>query len=299
MPRLILPILSSLLAVGFFAATAALEPPQPAGAFTNCTVSDLSIDSEERAFLTLINDYRQARGAGALTMSANLNRSATWLANDMATKGYFSHTDSLGRGSNTRMLQCDVLRGGTAENIAAGTSWDTAKEAFDAWVNSSGHERNMVNASYKQIGISRVYVSTSRYKWYWVTDFSTEIDGTNADAGASDGGSTGGGGTTSPVPPPPPAVVDSKAALLTPSPGARLDGDEVTFSWNAGSGATEYFLYVGTRAGSNNIYGASTGTSLSATVDAIPTDGRTIYVRLWTRLSDGWEYTDYRYLAAR
>lgn len=295
MPRLFPPLLASFLAVGLLVATAVMQPARPVLALTNCTVSDLSIDSEERAFLTLINNYRASKGAGALTMSDALNRAATWHATDMATKGYFSHTDSLGRSSNTRMMNCDVPRGGTAENIAAGTNWDSAQEAFDAWVNSSGHERNMVNATYRQIGISRVYVAESRYKWYWVTDFSTVVDGTSSGGG---GGTTNPTPTPTPQPPTPPPAVDTKAAMQSPAPGSQLPGSDVTFSWNAGSGAREYFLYVGTRAGSNNIYGRSQSTNLSALVDDIPTDGRTIYVRLWTRFSGGWQYTDYTYRAA-
>nr|ART39637.1 J205 [uncultured bacterium] len=296
MPKLFPPFLASLMAAGLLAATAVLSPVRTVDALTNCTVADLSVDSEESAFLTLVNNYRATKGAEALTMSANLNRAATWHATDMATKAYFSHTDSLGRSSNTRMMQCDVKPGGTGENIAAGTNWDTAQEAFNAWVNSSGHEANMRNANYRQIGISRVYLASAPYRWYWVTDFSTVNDGT------SPGGGGGGTATATPVPPTPtptpPATVNTKAAMQTPAPGSQLAGDTVTFSWNAGSGAREYFIYVGTRAGSNNIYGGSTGQNLSATVDDIPTDGRTIYVRLWTRFSSGWQSTDYTYRAA-
>src|SRR5262249_43012653 len=70
-----------------------------------------------------------------------------------------------------------------------------------------------------------------------------------------------------------------------------------TFSWSAGTSAQGYFLYVGTSAGANNIFG-NTVSGQSATISNIPTNGSTIYVRLWTLLSGAWQYNDYTYRAA-
>jgi uncharacterized protein YkwD len=146
-------------------------------ALTNCDVgSHQEIDAEEQAFLQLINQYRQQNGKGQLTLSTNLNRASAWMAEDMATKGYFSHTDSLGRNASGRAQDCGYP-GGAGENIAAGTSWDTAQEVFDAWKNSSGHNANMLNSSYVKIGIARYFNANSTYRWYWVTDFGLVDDG--------------------------------------------------------------------------------------------------------------------------
>ena len=81
----------------------------------------------------------------------------------MADKSYFSHTDSLGRSPEVRGRDCGT-RTGIGENIAAGTVRDTAQEAFDAWKASSGHNNNMLYASYKQIGIARHYRSGSQLR---------------------------------------------------------------------------------------------------------------------------------------
>ncbi|MDZ7729152.1 MAG: hypothetical protein U5Q44_13680 [Dehalococcoidia bacterium] len=53
---------------------------QPAFALTNCSVSSYSLDSEEQAFLGLINDYRADNGLGSLSVSTNLNRAAHWMS---------------------------------------------------------------------------------------------------------------------------------------------------------------------------------------------------------------------------
>jgi len=89
----------------------------------------------------------------------------------------------------------------------------------------------------------------------------------------------------------------TKAQLTSPTPGTTLGSSSVNFGWNTGSGVSEYYLYVGNSAGGSDIYNASQGTSLSRTVTGIPTDGRTIYVRLWSNLSSGWQYNDYTYTA--
>ncbi|MGE5594780.1 MAG: CAP domain-containing protein [Hyphomicrobiales bacterium] len=288
---------SGLVAVLLLAGAVTTLTTRTAHALTNCTVSDSSValDAEESRFLTLINNYRAQNGLAALSVSTNLNRSSAWLAQDLGAKAYFSHTDSLGRSPSTRAQNCGYPSG-AGENIAAGTVKDTAQEAFDMWKASSGHNANMLNASYRQIGIARAYVAGSPYGWYWVTDFGLVNDGTSGSAGGSSGGSTGGGATATPTQPPRTAtpVTTSKAAITSPAPGSSI-GTQATFTWSAGSGALEYFLYVGTSAGSNNMYGASMGLNRSITLSGFPQTGATIYVRLWTRFSTGWQYTDYTY----
>ena len=272
-----------VLAMGF-AAIAGMGLTRPASALTNCTVSSTAIDSEEQAFLGLINNYRAQNGLGALSISTNLTRAAVWHSTDMGDKNYFSHTDSLGRSPSTRAMDCGYPIG-AGENIAAGGAWQSAQSAFTAWKNSSGHNANMLYAPYKQIGIARVYNNDSTYGWYWVTDFGTTNDGTS-----------GGGGTTNPTPTPAPA--SGPASISSPANGSTLPGASATFSWAGVSGAAEYFFYAGTSQGSNNITGRSTGTSTSMTVSNLPTNGSMVYVRLWTRFSSGWQYRDFSYKAS-
>jgi hypothetical protein len=170
------------------------------------------------------------------------------------------------------------------------------------WKASYGHNQNMLNSSYRQIGIARYYNAGSTYSWYWVTDFSTTNDGTNLLGGSGGSGDSGSSGGTTPSPtptPPPPPVTLPTAQLTSPMPGSSLGSTTVTFRWMAGSGAQEYFLYVGTGFGANNLYGNSEGTSLSQTVSNIPPGSRTIYVRLWTRFASGWQYTDYSFAGPR
>lgn len=274
---------------------------KPALALTNCTVADMTFDAQEQEFLRLINQYRAQNGRTALTASVNLNRAASWMARDMAVNRYFSHTDSLGRSPSTRIANCDG-KPNTGENIAAGTVKDTAAEAFEMWRTSSGHNANMLNSSYRQIGIARYYDANAPYRWYWVTTFSTTNDGTNA----STGGSTGGGGsTTSPTPTPspsptatPPASTSQTAVMTSPANGSTLSTSQ-KFTWAPASGSSSYAFYMGTSKGSSNMVNVSMGTSTSLTINGLPKTGRTVYVRLWSLTSSGWKYVDYTYRLPR
>jgi hypothetical protein len=54
---------------------------------------------------------------------------------------------------------------------------------------------------------------------------------------------------------------------------------------------------VGNSLGANDIYSGNQGLNLSHTVSNTPTDGRTIYVRLWSYINGTWYYFNYPYKA--
>jgi hypothetical protein len=88
--------------------------------------------------------------------------------------------------------------------------------------------------------------------------------------------------------------------ITSPTPGSTLSGSTVTFQWT--SGAYQYWLYVGSSVGSYSYHnsGLISGSTTSRTVSGLPTDGSTVYVRLWYRASStsSWQYSDYKYTAA-
>ncbi|MCP4249163.1 MAG: hypothetical protein GY778_19130, partial [bacterium] len=85
------------------------------------------------------------------------------------------------------------------------------------------------------------------------------------------------------------------AEITSPQPGSTLSGSTVTFQWNSGSGVTEYYLRVGSAAGSGDYFAASTGTSQSRQVSGLPTDGSTVHVRLSSRIDGSYQPRDYTY----
>ncbi len=89
-----------------------------------------------------------------------------------------------------------------------------------------------------------------------------------------------------------------KGEIISPAPGSTLPGSAVTFQWTPGEGVQQFWLMIGLWPGGNTLYSADQGLLTSAPVSGLPTDGRTIYVRLWSYIDNQWVYNDYQYKAA-
>ena len=77
----------------------------------------------------------------------------------MKDNRYFSHTSPV-YGSPFQMIKSfGITYRSAGENIARGQA--TPKAVVDAWMNSSGHRANILNASFTQIGVG--YVASGRY----------------------------------------------------------------------------------------------------------------------------------------
>ncbi len=86
------------------------------------------------------------------------------------------------------------------------------------------------------------------------------------------------------------------ATVAVPAGGSTLTSATATFTWN-NAGATQYWLEVGASVGGKDIYSADQGAGVSATIDVLPHNGETIYVRLWSEQDGDWIYRDYIYTA--
>jgi uncharacterized protein YkwD len=131
------------------------------------------LDAEEQAFLVLINNHRASNGLGPLTPCTSLNRAAQGHSEDMRDNDYVNHTGT----GNTSFTDraCDAcydhacpVQTAMGENIAAGNSG--AQGTFNQWVNSPGHNANMLGASYTMIGIGRA-TGGGTYGNYWTNVF--------------------------------------------------------------------------------------------------------------------------------
>ncbi|PYL73978.1 MAG: hypothetical protein DMF26_12740 [Verrucomicrobia bacterium] len=87
------------------------------------------------------------------------------------------------------------------------------------------------------------------------------------------------------------------AQMSNPVPGSTFSSSSASFNWTAGS-ATNYALLVGSSLYGHDIYSSGLINALSATVNNIPIDGRTIYVTLASNVSGSWTSNNYTYTAA-
>jgi hypothetical protein len=63
--------------------------------------------------------------------------------------------------------------------------------------------------------------------------------------------------------------------------------------------ATQYQFWLGsTGVGSNNLYSSGATNAMSVTRTNMPTNGETIYARLYTNYNGTWVHTDYTFTAA-
>ncbi len=98
--------------------------------------------------------------------------------------------------------------------------------------------------------------------------------------------------------PPPPCA---RPRLTHPAPGSVLGGAAVTFNWSAeGPKVNSWRLLIGSTQGADDIYDSTSlqPSRLSRTVENLPLDGRTIWVRLRFALN-GQQFSDYRFTAAQ
>jgi hypothetical protein len=84
--------------------------------------------------------------------------------------------------------------------------------------------------------------------------------------------------------------------MVSPAPGSTFGGSTVIFQWTAGS-ATQYALTLGSSPKALDIYSSGQITALSATATGIPTDGRTVYATLYSKVSNTWVNNAYTYTA--
>lgn len=131
---------------------------------------EVSLDTEESNFLTLLNTHRKTLGLSELTVSTKLTNAASWMSEDIANTKNLSHIDSLDRdpGERAKEFGYSNLVG---ENLAE--VGPTAQSAYTSWLASEGHKKNMEESQWKVIGIARVQGGN---KWYWTTNFGDTLD---------------------------------------------------------------------------------------------------------------------------
>ncbi len=93
-------------------------------------------------------------------------------------------------------------------------------------------------------------------------------------------------------------IPDDPTLITTPVQGSVLDGATQTFTWQ--SNADEYWLYIGSTHGGNQHFNSGNlGTVNSYTSNNLPTDGSTVYIRLWYKTgSANWKHIDATFTAA-
>ncbi|MEU6060860.1 sigma-70 family RNA polymerase sigma factor [Streptomyces sp. NPDC047097] len=116
------------------------DPPAPTGSFGQQVTA-------------LVNTERQRNGCGPVSQNGQLDTAAQRHSEDMAARGYFDHTSPDGTDPGDRITAAGYRWSTYGENIARGQQ--TPASVMDSWMNSPGHRANILNCSFKEIGIGK------------------------------------------------------------------------------------------------------------------------------------------------
>lgn len=121
--------------------------------------TDSSVLEFEKEVVRLVNVERRKNGLAELTYDWELSRVARFKSEDMRDNRYFSHTSPVYGSPFQMMRSFGISYRSAGENIAKGQA--TPAAVVNAWMNSSGHRANILNASFTHIGVG--YASGGNY----------------------------------------------------------------------------------------------------------------------------------------
>ena len=123
-------------------------------------------DAAEREMLALLNAERAKAGLPSFTVDIKTTAVAREHSRDMFLRQYFAHVSPEGEDAGDRLTQGGVLYTVAGENLAYAPDVATAHQGL---MNSPGHRRNILEPSFRHIGIG--IISTDRYGMMVTQDF--------------------------------------------------------------------------------------------------------------------------------
>ena len=130
---------------------------------TTPSINNSDFSSYQQQVLELVNVERTKRGLSALTLDSKLSSVATKKSQDMIDKNYFDHTSPTYGSPFDMMKKFGISYRTAGENIAKGQR--TPQEVMNAWMNSSGHRANILNANFTKLGVGIAKDSNGRLYW--------------------------------------------------------------------------------------------------------------------------------------
>jgi uncharacterized protein YkwD len=130
--------------------------------------------AEKDEMITRINDARSAAGHGQLSEDTGLMGAAYVHSSDMACNNTVGHDVTEG-GMEQRIrglgAAYDTGLRAWAENVGGRDTAD-AEGMFNAWMASAGHQANILNGTYTELGVGCVYIDPpSDDAYYWTALF--------------------------------------------------------------------------------------------------------------------------------
>ncbi|MCU8592903.1 CAP domain-containing protein, partial [Streptomyces sp. A13(2022)] len=122
----------------------------------------------EAQVLALVNEERADAGCAPVTANDRLTRAADDYSDVMASSGVMSHTGPDGSTMASRVEAAGYQWSTLGENIARGQA--DAASVMNSWMNSEGHRANILNCSFKELGVGVHFGDGGPW---WTQDFGT------------------------------------------------------------------------------------------------------------------------------
>ncbi|MBU6457843.1 MAG: CAP domain-containing protein [Bradyrhizobium sp.] len=158
MTRPILAIFGLLLLAGCAAEKPVSELP---AMYVNMAEPGAHLDSGVAA--SMISQYRQNNGIGAVVIDPELMRIAEAQAQAMASKNKLDH--DVRAPLPKRLSEAGYPATLAVENVSAG--YHTLAEAFSGWRDSPPHRENMLKNGVTKMGIAASYAPNTKYQVFW------------------------------------------------------------------------------------------------------------------------------------
>jgi len=141
--------------------------------FARETAGLADVSAVRQEMLARINKIRQGIGLQPLELDPRLTTAAQAHAQDMLARTYYNHLSPEGTTPRRRVQAAGFFADVVAENIAAGQT--SVDDVLGAWMHSTDHRRNLLDARLTHIGIGMALGSYDhRYKVLWVQDFARQ-----------------------------------------------------------------------------------------------------------------------------
>lgn len=148
----------ALLALGGCAGEAPIEEPTM---YADMASAGARLDAVAAA--TMISQYRQNNGLGAVAVDPDLMKLAEQQSQVMASRNKLDHDVKAPLAQ--RLNAAGYPATAAVENVSAG--YHTLAEAFSGWRDSPPHRANMLKNGVTKLGIAASYAANTKYKVFW------------------------------------------------------------------------------------------------------------------------------------
>jgi uncharacterized protein YkwD len=152
---------AALTVILLLAGCASEAPVETPAMYINMADPGAKLDAAAAA--SMISQYRQNNGLGAVAVDPDLMRLAETQSGAMAAQNKLDHDVKA-------PLAKRLTAGGypatvAVENVSAG--YHTLAEAFSGWRDSPPHKANMLKSGVTKLGIAASYAPNTKYKVFW------------------------------------------------------------------------------------------------------------------------------------